>query len=407
MRFLIITQFYYPDTVALGQHLYDLSATLTGKGHQVHVITSGHAYENMHERYLRKETINGVRVSRLRNTAFGKSTIMGRATDIISFDLLLLWKLLFMRKKGYDIVIGMTSPPFTSFISGKIARAKKIKFVYWAMDLQPELSIASGLLSEKNILAKLLLLAGLSIFRKADSIIVLDKYMKQYLLSKGIHPRKISVIPLWPIMERVYEGEHEENPFRIAHQFTGKIVIMYSGNHSFVHPLDTLLGAALGLKDHLEFLFVFIGEGVKKKQVSDFKLKNKLQNIIQLPFQPIESIHLSLGAADVHVVILGEGQVGFTHPGKIYGAMFIGKPIIYIGPAPSHITDMLAECEGNIIVAHNTDKLVAELISFSNSQGNLEQMAGNINRVYACRHFDPGLVKNKIVEMLEKCNLKP
>ena len=54
-------------------------------------------------------------------------------------------------------------------------------------------------------------------------------------------------------------------------------------------------------------------------------------------------LHLSLGSADIQVVVLGDGQVGYTHPNKVYGALFLGKPIIYIGPKESHVSDILEQ----------------------------------------------------------------
>jgi hypothetical protein len=90
---------------------------------------------------------------------------------------------------------------------------------------------------------------------------------------------------------------------------------MYFGNHAFVLQLDTLLEAALILKMKSHFLFV--SGGVRKKDVTEFKIKYNLDNIVQLPFQPRENIHNSLGSSDIQVVILGNGQVGYTHPNKV------------------------------------------------------------------------------------------
>ena len=61
------------------------------------------------------------------------------------------------------------------------ARIKKIRFLYWTMDLQPELSIISGYVKNKSISAKLLLKQGDYIFKKADLIVTLDKYMLEYI----------------------------------------------------------------------------------------------------------------------------------------------------------------------------------------------------------------------------------
>ena len=177
---------------------------------------------------------------------------------------------------------------------------------------------------------------------------------------------------------------------------------MYSGNHAYVHPLDTLLAAALDLKDDSQFLFVFIGGGVRKKDVSNFKNKHNLSNIIQLPYQPRNTIHLSLGSADLQVVIMGNGQVGFTHPNKIYGSLFIGKPIIYIGPSPSHITDILNNLTGNIHVAHGeSQRLVVELKKFAcNSEAN-NQDIGKLNRSFTEVHYNPDKLKEEMVTIIE------
>jgi len=41
------------------------------------------------------------------------------------------------------------------------------------------------------------------------------------------------------------------------------------------------------------------------------------------------------------VVSLGTDMVGIIHPCKVYGAMAIARPFLYLGPPRSHITDLL------------------------------------------------------------------
>ena len=55
--------------------------------------------------------------------------------------------------------------------------------------------------------------------------------------------------------------------FRAAHALTGRFVIMYSGNHSPCHPLDTLLGAARRLADDKDVVFCFIGGGTEWRRI--------------------------------------------------------------------------------------------------------------------------------------------
>ena len=42
----------------------------------------------------------------------------------------------------------------------------------------------------------------------------------------------------------------------------------------------------------------------------------------------------------IHVVVMGDPFVGLIHPCKIYNILRLGTPVLYIGPAESHITDL-------------------------------------------------------------------
>jgi len=116
--------------------------------------------------------------------------------------------------------------------------------------------------------------------------------------------------------------------------------VMYSGNHSPCHPLDTLLGAALELKEREDIAFCFVGGGSEHAKVRKFASRHALGNVTCLPYQPLAELSSSLSAADLHVVVMGDPFVGIVHPCKIYNIMSIGAPVLYIGPKPSHITDL-------------------------------------------------------------------
>ena len=400
MRFLIITQVFYPDTVSVSQHITDIALKLVEEGHSVKVLSSRYPYEEKTNIYKSKESFNGVEIERLYQSSFGKSNFLGRLLDFFTFYCAITYKLFFLKQNTYDIVLGTTVPPLLSFIGVIISKWKKIKFVYWVMDLQPELSISSGLIKKGSLAASVFTVIGNYIIKNSNKIISLDHFMTNYLQSRGAK-NDISTIPVWPVLDQIYQGDRMSNPFRVENSFGEKMVIMYSGNHAFVHPLDTLLQSALQLKNNSNFLFVFVGGGVRKKDVTEFKNKYKLDNIIQLPFQPRENIHNSLGSSDIQVVILGEGQVGYTHPNKVYGALYIGKPILYIGPPKSHVGDIIDELSSNIFVEHGeVDKLVNELNKIGNLKIDVLEKIGSKNRDFAVLNFHPEVLKNKMVKAL-------
>jgi glycosyltransferase involved in cell wall biosynthesis len=401
MKVLLITQVFYPDTVSVSQHLTDLAKKLVEEGHDVTVYTSCYPYEEKTNRYSKSEHFQGVNIERLRQSSFGKRSTLTRLLDFLTFYLSISLKLLLIKRKNFDLIVGTTVPPLLSFVGVIVSKLKGIQFHYWVMDLQPELSISSGLIKKDSISAKFFTILGNYVIRNSAGIISLDRFMTQYLCSRGAKRDSVKTIAVWPVMEKNYTGSRMSNPFRIENKFGDRVVIMYSGNHAYVHQLDTLLKAALILKDNSRFLFVFVGGGVRKKDVTEFKYKHNLENIIQLPFQPRENIHNSLGSSDIQVVILGNGQVGYTHPNKVYGAMYIGKPILYIGPTESHVADLLNDLKGNISVQHGESTILANKIEalFSKDWDEINSISQN-NLTYAKNNFHPDVLKQKMIDAI-------
>jgi glycosyltransferase involved in cell wall biosynthesis len=169
--------------------------------------------------------------------------------------------------------------------------------------------------------------------------------MKQRITQKGIPEEKIRIIPPWAHTEAVtFDSSGREN-FRRQHNLTDKFVVMYSGNHSLCHPLDTLLGAAALLANNERIVFCFVGGGGEYQKVQRFAEQNKLKNIVCLPYQPLSQLSSSLSAADLHAVVMGNPFVGIVHPCKIYNILEIGSPVLYIGPDTSHVVDVISKLE--------------------------------------------------------------
>jgi hypothetical protein len=56
----------------------------------------------------------------------------------------------------------------------------------------------------------------------------------------------------------------------------------------------------------------------------------------------------TLSAADLHLVVMGNPFVGTVHPCKIYNILRVGSPLLYIGPQPSHISEILEALNGEL-----------------------------------------------------------
>ena len=104
---------------------------------------------------------------------------------------------------------------------------------------------------------------------------------------------------------------------------------------------DTVLAAAQELRTRADIVFVFAGGGSEQQKVREFAHRNQLENVLCLSYQPIEKLSALLSAADLHVVVMGERFGGIVHPSKIYNILAIGSPFLYIGPAESHLGEII------------------------------------------------------------------
>jgi glycosyltransferase involved in cell wall biosynthesis len=171
--------------------------------------------------------------------------------------------------------------------------------------------------------------------------------MRERILAKGVSGEKVAVIPPWSHDEHVFYDAPGRESFRRAYTLEGKFVVMYSGNHSPCHPLDTLLAAARRLSHDPGIVFCFVGGGSEYRKIEAEVRATTPANILCLPYQPLERLAASLSAADLHVVVMGDAFVGTIHPCKIYNILGVGAPVLYIGPQPSHLSDILQAADGS------------------------------------------------------------
>jgi glycosyltransferase involved in cell wall biosynthesis len=220
------------------------------------------------------------------------------------------------------------------------------------MDLNPDEAIAAGWLDEHSPTTRFLQRLSNYSFQNAAQTIVLDRFMKERVVSKGVDPDRVVVIPPWSHDDNVSYSEAGREAFRRQHGLADTFVVMYSGNHSPCHPLDTLLAAALDLRARSEIVFCFVGGGSEQIKVRDFAAHHELRNIKCLPYQPLGELSASLSAADLHVVVMGEKFVGIVHPCKVYNIMLVGTPTLYIGPQPSHVTEIATQNHKFFLTRH-------------------------------------------------------
>lgn len=367
---LLISQVYVPDPASVGQHLHDTAAEMVRRGWRVIVYASARGYDDPSRRYAKRETIDGVEVRRLGLSSFGKDSIIAR---LLGGGLFTAQATLRALPGPMDAVLVSTSPPLAPLAGVTLRLLRRARIKFWVMDLNPDQMVELGKLGPRSLPARLFDAMNRAIYRAADDIIALDRFMADRIRRKVRDPealtRKLSIMPPWPHEDHLAPVAHADNDFRREHGLEGKFVIMYSGNHGFSTPVRTVLDAALRLQHRDDIVFMFIGGGVGKKEVEQVIAEHKPPNIRSLPYQPLERIRWSLSAADVHLVSVGDDVVGVVHPCKVYGAMAVGRPILLLGPDPCHVSDLLGEHDIGWHIAHGDVDAAVRVIEEMASAG--------------------------------------
>jgi colanic acid biosynthesis glycosyl transferase WcaI len=410
MRILLLNQCFWPDVVATAQQLTDVAAGLVERGHEVTVVCSDRGYDDQQLRFPRRERWNNVRIIRVRSIRANKKSRWRRALNFASFSIACAFRLALLPRQ--EVVVALTSPPLISWLAAWFTRLKGGRMIFWVMDLNPDEAIAAGWLKPESLSVKLLRALLQSSLRRADKIVVLDRFVKQRIeveaMPEEIPEDKIDVIPPWSHDDSVRFDADGREAFRRAHNLAGKFVVMYAGNHSPCHPLDTVLAAAQELRKQADIVFVFAGGGSEQNTVREFARNRQLENVLCLPYQPIEKLSALLSAADLHVVLMGERFRGIVHPSKIYNILAIGSPFLYIGPAESHLGDIIArlgDSNSAFHARHGEVDLVSQVIRGRADQhraGNLLATAsGSVKAPALAQEFSKAVLLPRLLAHVE------
>ena len=337
---ILVSQVFVPDSPSVGQHMFDLARELVRRGLRVVVFAPRRGYEDPSVRFAKREIREGVEIRRLPWCAFGKRSIPLRLLGGMSLVFQSMLRGLFLR--GLTHLLITTVPPMSGLVATWIKTVRRVRVVYWVMDLNPDQIIATGKMRENSLAAKLSGYVLRCTLRNSEKVVAMDSFMAERLERKVPLGPKLSVIPPWPYEDQLADIPHSDNPFRRIHKLEDRFVVMYSGNITDVHPLTTLLEAMDRLREDSGFTFVFIGASAARRKIDAYAMERGLRNVLSLGYVPLEETRFSLSAADLHVVTMGDAMVGIVHPCKVYGIMSVGRPFLAIGPKKSHLGEILS-----------------------------------------------------------------
>jgi len=377
-RIAIISQHFYPNHSSTAQLITDLALGLANDGDAVQVFTSNDNC-SIHSEPISSDVAIEYSWSPVSQT----HSILSKGFASIFFLLSGLWYLLLRVSADVPLII-VSNPPYSGLLGLFFKLFKRGKYVFLFQDIFPESAVLSGVLASNKIGHRFFeWLMGL-VCKQADKIVVLTPDMQAHLEKKYEIPQnseRLQVIENWSI-EAIEPFPKSSNSFAVQHGLSEVFTVLYSGNIGRLHDIETIAEAILLMRDE-PIRFIFIGDGPKRKILSDYLKEYHLSNLSLLPFQPRHRLHETLTACDVSLVSLIPGAEGIVAPCKFYGMLAAGRAIVSISATGSYLARITSQNDCGINCPPKEPLVLAQAIRRLATQPELlDRLANNAHQLY-------------------------
>ncbi|PCI98578.1 MAG: glycosyltransferase WbuB [Alphaproteobacteria bacterium] len=363
---LFMNRVYPPVRGATGRVLQDLAVSFAREGWHVTVISSGPK--------AGEERQDGVRILRVKGAVRPSGA---RAYFWIWFKMLLLA----LRLKGRHILVTMTDPPLLILVGQFVAKLKRSRHINWCQDLYPDVMPALGF-RMPVLLMRWFRRLRIKAMKRCDKVIVCGRCMVKHLTQEGVDAQKIAMVANWPDMELTdpemvdvtgvpYQEPDSDivRPFEKQVKAESRFRVLYAGNMGLAHPIETILAAAEIFEEQgSDIEFVFVGDGARFDYIAAVRSEKCLDNIRLLPFQPVSRLREIMESGDVHLITMKEDAAGLVVPCKLYSALAVARPSIFVGPVQSEVAKVIRDFSTGLVVAtDDVDNLVNAIKHFRES----------------------------------------
>ena len=341
MRILLIYHFFHPDTVVSARLFGELAEALTAAGHKVTVFTGNRCIRSS-EKLPPHELWRGVEIVRFSRPNFSQGGNFRRLfnSGILQHKWLRAFR---KRRHDFDAVIVGTDPQFDYLMFPFLRRMnRKMKIVHWAFDLFPD-AIFVGSPWWMRMLASVTKPFVPWAYSKVDVMVDIGGCMRERLLAYR-HRAECRTLTPWALAEP--ETLPGADP-AIRKELFGdaKLGVLYSGTVGYAHDMAPLIALARECRRRgLDAAFCFAGYGNQFEEQCACVTPEDT-NIRLAEFASPEELEKRLAAADVHLISLRKGWEGVVVPSKFFGALAIGRPVIFSGARKACIARWIVEEE--------------------------------------------------------------
>ncbi|QNG99595.1 glycosyltransferase family 4 protein [Pseudomonas sediminis] len=399
MRVLVLSQYFWPESFIIN----DIVRMLDEQGHEVIVATGKPNYPDgkvfdgyraagtQRERYLGR--IEVLRVPLWpRGQGGAKNLILNYLSFVFSGLLCLPWMLL---GRKFDAILVFAPSPITQAIPAILLKwLKRAKLALWVQDLWPESLSATGFVRNPYLLRAVGWMVR-GIYKCCDTLLVQSLAFVEPV-ARYADRSKIQYYP--NSMDISSSNSVAQVPSELLELLEKQFCVVFAGNLGTAQSLETIVQAAVHLRDDPDVRLVLVGSGSRLAWLKAQQQALGLDNLILPGRFPMESMPQIFELASALLVSLNnEPAFAQTIPSKIQAYLAAGRPII----ACMNGEGARVVCEARAGLASPAEQalpLVANIQRIK-EMGDAERMAmGRSGKAY----FDANFEMERQVENLVK-----
>jgi glycosyltransferase involved in cell wall biosynthesis len=379
-RVVVLYHYFHPDDVVSARHYAEFCADLADRGWEVEVLPCNRSCRDEAQSFLLREDWEAVAIRRVWRPAFRQASTLGRLLN--AAWMLSAWTIRLVSKRRHipDVLVIGTDPVLSVLVAPVVRKLLPgVRIVHWCYDLYPEGPIAEGMLREQGLLARTLRRMLQKAYAACDVVADLGSCMRQRLEAYRHASRKVTMVP-WALAETPKVPAPDPHVRRELFG-TSRLGLLYSGNFGRAHAHAELLGLARNLRgDGVHFCF-----GVRGNRASELRsaIGPDDRNVSLAGFAPESALLTRLTAADIHLVSLRPEWSGLVVPSKFFGALAVGRPVLFAGPRDAAIGRWIEDYQVGWVLDRQSDNAItATMRELAVSPDKLVSLQHHCHRVY-------------------------
>lgn len=411
---ILLYHYFHPDDVVSARLFSDIAVAARGEDWSVTAMPSVRSCHDGRAAYSRCEEWEGGSIRRVWRLGWRQSSNKGRILNALAMLVGWTWRALVTPRSKHEVMIVGTDPILGVLVAipWRLLRPRST-IVHWCHDVYPQAAVADGVLRADSLIVRMLNRILRIAYRRCDVIADLGTCMREKMLeARGERGREVAsgeglvargeigaTVGGADLSRSVGDGEPEglrpsahdaneerdgerrdlqtrfvtvtpwslvepesvvESDARVREKLfgTARLGLLYSGNLGRAHEFEGFLSLARRLRTD-EIGLCFAGRGPRMEELRQL-VDSADSNIHFAGFASEEELALRLGAADIHLVSLRESWTGTVVPSKFFGALAVGRPVLFVGSDQCAIAQWIRRFRVGWVLSPGDEDAVAD-----------------------------------------------